>query len=320
MQSLVVSLFPQAVLALLSCVVLVLSTFIRPSKCLLSYIASAILIVVGVLCFQGYPENAFLSVGSYQIDSLTRLGLMAIFVHAGLYWLLVRPSLLKESFKEVESLTLILLSCLGMSLMVGSKQLLLTYLGIELMSLPLYALVVMNAHTRSIEAAIKYFITGAVASGLLLYGMSLVYVATGSLEYTLWSTSSSFFMSGSQMTLLSTGAVLMASGLFFKMGVVPFHMWVPDVYEGAPSSITAYISSIPKLVTSIVLIRLFSYSQPHLIAEWKNVLLISGVLSIVLGNIMALTQSSVKRMLAYSSIAHMGFIFFSFMGFYSTRN
>lgn len=317
MHSMVAMIFPQIILTFWACLALILSTICASAQKWMGYLGVGILLILSVLAFLGYPENGLLIEGGYAIDALTRFGLMIVFAHAAIYWVLARPSLVELGFKEAETYVLILISYIGMTLMIGSKQLLLTYVGIELMSLPLYALVVMTSSVQTIEAAVKYFLTGALASGLLLYGMSLVFAAYGSLDYGQWveMQASPILSSSSQTLVLAVGVMLMASGLFFKLGTVPFHMWVPDVYEGAPTPITAFISSAPKVATAIVLMRLSYYALPSMAVHWKNVFLLSGVASIILGNILAFRQSNIKRLLAYSSISHMGFILLALWAF-----
>jgi NADH-quinone oxidoreductase subunit N len=181
------------------------------------------------------------------------------------------------------------------------------YIGLELMSLSLYALVAADRDSaRSSEAAMKYFVLGALASGLLLYGMSMVYGATGSLE--LSAIAQSIYHQADNKTVLLFGLVFIVAGIAFKLGVVPFHMWVPDVYHGAPTAVTLLIASAPKIAAFAMAMRLLVNGMFDLAGQWQSMLMFLAVLSIILGNVAAIAQSNLKRMLAYSGISHMGFV------------
>jgi NADH-quinone oxidoreductase subunit N len=210
-----------------------------------------------------------------------------------------------------EFLSLLLFALLGMMVMMSANSFLSVYLGLELLSLCLYALVALNRDsTASVEAAMKYFVLGALASGLLLYGMSMIYGATGTLTIhevaqqieNLTATSSS------ARTLLVFGLVFVVAGLAFKLGVVPFHMWIPDVYHGASTAVTLVLGTAPKLAAFAMAMRLLVNGMLGLAADWQQMLAIMAVLSMVIGNLAAIAQSNLKRMLAYSTIAHMGFM------------
>ena len=210
-----------------------------------------------------------------------------------------------------EFLTLLLFALLGMMIMISANSLLAVYLGLELLSLCLYAMVALNRDSGpSVEAAMKYFVLGALASGLLLYGMSMIYGATGTLSITevarqienLAATSSS------ARTLLVFGLVFVVAGLSFKLGVAPFHMWIPDVYQGASTAVTLVISTAPKLAAFAMAMRLLVNGMLGLAADWQQMLAIMAVLSMAIGNLAAIAQSNLKRMLAYSTISHMGFM------------
>jgi NADH-quinone oxidoreductase subunit N len=192
------------------------------------------------------------------------------------------------------------------------------YLGLELMSLCLYSLVALNRDSAvSSEAAMKYFVLGAIASGLLLYGMSMIYGATGTLEITEVARGAARILRSDDPSkaVLAFGLVFIVSGLAFKVGVVPFHMWIPDVYHGAPSAVTLFISTGPKLAAFAMAIRLLvnalqplSGDTPQFQSGWQDMLVILSVLSMAIGNLAAIAQSNIKRMLAYSTISHMGFM------------
>lgn len=202
---------------------------------------------------------------------------------------------------------LVLFATLGMQVMISANHFLTLYLGLELLSLALYALVALDRDSaRSTEAAMKYFVLGALASGLLLYGMSMVYGATGTLEIS--AIARKLSDPTTNMEVLRFGLVFLVAGLAFKIGAVPFHMWIPDVYHGAPTPITLLIGSAPKLAGFAMAIRLLVDGLPTLAGEWQQMLMLLAVLSIALGNIVAIAQTNLKRMLAYSTISHMGFM------------
>jgi NADH-quinone oxidoreductase subunit N len=213
-----------------------------------------------------------------------------------------------------EFFSLALFSTLGMMVMISANHLLTLYLGLELMSLCLYSMVALQRDSaRSTEAAMKYFVLGALASGMLLYGMSMLYGATGTLSIP---EMAQRIASGEvRATILVFGLVFVVAGLGFKLGAVPFHMWVPDVYHGAPTAVTLLIGSAPKLAATGFTFRILAEAlgSPELVAEWQDMLVILAVLSMAVGNITAIVQTNIKRMLAYSTIAHMGFFLLGFL-------
>jgi NADH-quinone oxidoreductase subunit N len=206
-----------------------------------------------------------------------------------------------------EFFVLALFAMLGMMVMISSNHFLTLYLGLELLSLCLYAMVALNRDSAtSTEAAMKYFVLGALASGLLLYGMSMLYGATGSLE--IRQVSDTIASGGGNATVLVFGLVFVVAGLAFKIGVVPFHMWLPDVYHGAPNAMTLFIGSAPKIAAFAMAIRLLVNGLLPLAEHWQQMLALMAVLSFAIGNLAAIAQTNYKRMLAYSTISHMGFM------------
>ena len=203
--------------------------------------------------------------------------------------------------------TLTLEALLGIMLLISANNLIMVYLGLELLALSSYALVAYDRDSkRGSEAAMKYFVLGSMASGMLLYGMSMIYGATGSLD--LQQVAEAVKSIGSDDLMLTFGLVFLVVGLAFKLGVVPFHMWIPDVYHGAPVAITLFISSIPKMAAFAMAFRLLQTGLGELQSDWSQMLSVLAVLSIVLGNLAAIAQTNIKRMLAYSTISHMGFV------------
>ncbi len=211
-----------------------------------------------------------------------------------------------------EFYVLALFSMLGQMVMISGNNMLVTYLGLELMSLSLYALVALRRdHAVATEAAMKYFILGALASGFLLYGISMIYGATGTLDI---SEIAKVAGNGTvNKTILTFGIVFIVAGIAFKLGAVPFHMWVPDVYQGAPTAVTLLLGGAPKLATFAIAIRLLVEGLLPLAIEWQQMLLVLAVLSLAIGNLTAIAQTNIKRMLAYSTIAQIGFVLLGLM-------
>jgi len=206
-----------------------------------------------------------------------------------------------------ELYVLALFSLLGQMVMISGNNFLIIYLGVELMSLATYAMVALRrGNSGSTEAAMKYFVLGALSSGFLLYGMSMLYGATGSLDLT--EVAKATASGTANKTVLVFGLVFIVSGLAFKLGVAPFHMWVPDVYQGAPTSVTLLLGGAPKLAAFAICIRLLVEGLFPLAIDWQQMLTILAVLSMAVGNITAIVQTNIKRMLAYSTIAQMGFM------------
>jgi NADH-quinone oxidoreductase subunit N len=211
-----------------------------------------------------------------------------------------------------EYYVLVLYATLGMMVMISAANFLTLYLGLELMSLSLYGLVAIDRDsTRGTEAAMKYFVLGALASGMLLYGMSMIYGATGTLE--IGGVAQALYHGQADKTVLVFGLVFMVAGVAFKLGLVPFHMWIPDVYHGAPTAVTMFIGSAPKFAAFAMALRLLVYALFGLATDWQQMLLIMAVLSIGLGNLAAIAQTNIKRMLAYSAISHMGYMVLGLM-------
>ena len=218
-----------------------------------------------------------------------------------------RPYAASRDMLKGELFTLSMFSLLGICVMQSANNLLVVYLGLELMTLSLYALVALRRdHVDATEAAMKYFVLGALASGFLLYGLSMMYGATGSLDI-----SEIFKAIGTgqiNKSVLVFGTVFVVAGLAFKLGAVPFHMWVPDVYHGAPTAVTLLIAGAPKLAAFAITIRLLVEGMSGLGADWQQMLVVLAIGSMLIGNVVAIAQSNLKRLLAYSSIAQMGFM------------
>lgn len=211
-----------------------------------------------------------------------------------------------------EFFALVLFALLGMMVMISANHFLVLYMGLELLSLSLYAMVALQRDSAmATEAAMKYFVLGALASGLLLYGMSMLYGATGSLNINQVATVIQH--STGNHVVLTFGLVFIVAGLAFKLGVVPFHMWIPDVYQGAPTAVTLFIGSAPKIAAFAFVTRLLVEGLQGLVQDWQGMLAIMALLSMAIGNITAIAQTNIKRMLAYSTISHMGFLLLGFL-------
>jgi len=218
-----------------------------------------------------------------------------------------RDYLAERNLDKGEFYVLVLFATLGMMVMISASHFLTIYLGLEMLALSLYALVAIDRDSaRATEAAMKYFVLGAMASGLLLYGISMVYGAIGSLEIA--EVGQRIALGGGNKTVLVFGLVFVVAGLAFKLGVVPFHMWIPDVYHGAPTAVTLFIGSAPKLAAFAISLRVLVTGLAELSEHWQVMLTILAALSIALGNLAAIAQTNLKRMLAYSAISHMGFM------------
>jgi NADH-quinone oxidoreductase subunit N len=218
-----------------------------------------------------------------------------------------RPYAAERDMLKGELITLAMFSLLGIFVMLSANNFLVVYLGLELMSLSLYALVALRRdHPPATEAAMKYFVLGALASGFLLYGLSMMYGATGSLEI-----AEVFKVIGTgqgKRAVLVLGVVFVVAGLAFKLGAVPFHMWIPDVYQGAPTAVTVLVAGAPKLAAFAITIRLLVEGMSGVAQDWQEMLILLAVASMALGNVAAIAQTNLKRMLAYSTIGQIGFM------------
>jgi NADH-quinone oxidoreductase subunit N len=245
-------------------------------------------------------------------DMLADFLRIGCFVAVSLILFYSRSYLIARGMFRGEVFVLMLFALLGMQVMITGNNFLTLYLGLELMSLSLYALVASRRdHAQSTEAAMKYFVLGALASGMLLYGMSMIYGTTGSLD--LGQVAHAIDTRHSNPALLMLGLVFVVAGLAFKLAVVPFHMWVPDVYEGAPTPVTVLIGTAPKIAAFAMALRLLSQGLQGASFDWQGMLIVLSVLSMVLGNLIAISQTNIKRMLAYSTIANMGYMLLGFL-------
>jgi NADH-quinone oxidoreductase subunit N len=256
------------------------------------------------------PTRLYLFYGLFVSDAMSNLLKMVCYASVWAALVYSRQYLLDRGLLRGEFITLLLFSLLGMMIMISAASFLTVYLGLELMSLCLYAMVALNRDSaQSTEAAMKYFVLGALSSGLLLYGMSMVYGATGTLGITeVARVTSQLAGASADRAFLVFGLVFVVAGLAFKIGAAPFHMWIPDVYHGAPTPVTLVIGSAPKVAAFAMAVRVLINGLPDLAADWQEMLAVLALVSMAIGNITAIAQSNLKRMLAYSTIAHMGFM------------
>jgi NADH-quinone oxidoreductase subunit N len=308
--------YPEIFLLAMACVILIADLFVSDENRGMTYMltqltlagcAALTWLTAVYLSTAGEPVHTFsgMFVGDLMSDVLkliTYFGVMTILVYS-------RDYIAARGMFRGEFFALALFATMGMMVMISANHLLTLYLGLELLSLSLYAMVALQRDSgTATEAAMKYFVLGALASGMLLYGMSMIYGAAGSLELT--RIASVIADDGARNVVLVFGLVFLVAGIGFKLGAVPFHMWLPDVYHGAPTAVTLFIGSVPKLAAFAFVIRLLvqGLGAEEIQAHWQQMLAVMAVLSLILGNITAIAQTNIKRMLAYSTISHMGFL------------
>lgn len=299
---------PELVLLAMASLILLVDVFISERRRALTYFGvQATLIAAFLLAIAQYRHQSGLQVtfnGHYVIDKLAILLKLFIYVMSFGAFAYARPYIGERKIARGEYYILGLFCVIGMSVMASAYSLLTIYLGLELLSLPLYAMVASYKDSQqATEAAMKYFVMGALASGLLLYGISILYGLTGSIEI---SALAKLLHTAPSATVI-LALVFIISALIFKFGAVPFHMWVPDVYQGAPTSVTLFIASAPKIAAFGIAIRILVQALPELHFAWGQILIVIAFLSMFFGNLLAIAQSNIKRMLAYSSIAHIGY-------------
>ncbi|WP_294945556.1 NADH-quinone oxidoreductase subunit NuoN [Sulfurivirga sp.] len=300
---------PEIVLLTLTSLLLVADTFWSRTCRDCTYWATQItLVIVGWLVFSDFATQTQVTFdGSFVRDTLSDvLKLFIVVVSIGIF-LFSREYLLQNRAYYGEFFVLGLFGVLGMFVMVSAYNLITLYLGLEIMSLALYAMIAMQRHSdRASEAAMKYFVLGALATGMMLYGMSMLYGATGTLELT--GIAQKIASGEVDNAVLAFALVFIVIGLAFKLGAVPFHMWVPDVYHGAPTAMTLYLASAPKIAAFAMLYRLLWDGLQQALPDWQGMLVILAALSMVVGSVIAIAQTNLKRMLAYSGIGHVGFV------------
>ena len=301
--------YAEIFLLVMVCVILIVDLFLtNPAKTLTYMLVQLTLLgcaLITVLTHQ--PGVVHLFNNMFVDDLMSDVLKLLSYLTVSMVLVYSRSYLMVRGLFTGEFMVLTLFALLGMMVMISASHFLTLYMGLELLSLSLYAMVALQRDSAvATEAAMKYFILGALASGLLLYGMSMLYGATGTLEVA--AVSDAIQHGVQNKALLTFGLVFIVSGLAFKLGVVPFHMWVPDVYHGAPTAVTMLIGTAPKLAAFAFVMRILVEGLQPLMTHWSGMLVILAVLSMAVGNISAIAQTNLKRMLAYSTIAHMGFL------------
>lgn len=299
---------PEIFMFSMALVILLVDAFISSQQRIITYVLTqATLVVALIISIKNFSEPAAMVFNDMFIhDTMASILKIVIYVIVFFVFAYSRDYLKSRNMYRGEYFVLGLFGVVGMMVMVSAASMLTIYMGLELMSLSLYAMVAFQRDSpRATEAAMKYFVLGAMASGMLLYGMSMIYGVTASLDIA--TIRSVIASAGLDNMPLVFGLVFILVGLLFKLGAVPFHMWVPDVYHGAPTSVTMYISSAPKLAAFAIIMRLLVGGLEPLAASWQDMLIIISILSMTVGNVVAIAQTNIKRMLAYSAISHMGF-------------
>eukprot|EP01036_Dinobryon_divergens_P040554 gene40554-53630_t len=309
-----IAVYPEIILAVMACVILLVDLGVKSPMRTVTYVLTLITLAVvaaleaayatGGQTFYGFGKMVVVDPMGSWLKCFSCIALMVSLVYGRPY------AFDRDMLRGGEFFTLSLFALLGMFVMISGHNFLVIYLGLELLTLSSYALVALRRDdVQATEAAMKYFVLGALASGFLLYGLSMVYGATGSLDLAEVMKS----IAGGQATLkgsaqvLTLGLVFVVAGLAFKLGAVPFHMWTPDVYEGAPTPVTAFFAGAPKVAAMAMLIRVVTVSFGPITHDWQQIVVFLSIASMVLAAFAAIGQNSLKRLLAYSSIGHVGF-------------
>jgi NADH-quinone oxidoreductase subunit N len=298
-------------------IILLIDLFLsKPFKQVTYYLMQLSLLITGILAFNliGDPQVVIFG-GSFIMDNMASVFKVFMAGATMVAMVYTRHYLIQHTLFRGEYFILVLLSVLGMMVMVSGYSLLTLYLGLEILSLSLYTLIaIARERAGAVEAALKYFVLGAIASGLLLYGMSMIYGISGSININeIANFASGANLASRETLILNFGLVFLVIGIAFKLGAVPFHMWVPDVYQGAPTSVTMVLSTVPKIAAVAMLVRILIDGLSSMHAYWADLFMVLALLSIALGSVVALMQTNIKRMLAYSTISHIGFMMLGFV-------
>ena len=300
---------PEIMLLILLCVILIVDLFVEDERRAATFwLTIASLVITAWSVIASVPDGrTLLFDGSYVSDGLSQVLKLGVIGTVGVGFLYSRDYLRQTGLMKGEYYLLGLFGLLGMMIMISANSLLTMYLGLETLSLSLYALVAFDRNSaESAESAMKYFVLGAIASGSLLYGISWVYGMTGSLQFD--HIAAAVEADDINNMPLLFGMAFMIVGIAFKFGAVPFHMWSPDVYQGARTPVTLYIASAPKLAALALILRVLVDGLGDLHLAWQGMIMVVAVLSLIVGNVVAIAQTNIKRMLGYSAIAHVGFI------------
>ena len=275
------------------------------SQRMISYLGIALFLIAGALVL-GTPPRATVFNGAFIADGFARFIKITVLAGAALVLVMAQGYVERQKMNRFEFPVLVVFSVLGMMLMASANDFLTLYMSLELQSLALYVLAAFDRdNLRSTEAGLKYFVLGALSSGMMLYGISLIYGFAGTTSF---AKVAMIVQSGGVSLGLLFGLVFLISGLAFKVSAVPFHMWTPDVYEGAPTPITAFFSASPKIAAMALFVRAMVSSFPDATDQWRQIIIFISILSMALGAVAAIGQNNIKRLMAYSSIANMGYI------------
>lgn len=300
---------PEIFLLTMASVILILDLFVSDRNRFTTYALTQLTLVGCALISVSTttPDIVYTFNNMFVDDAMADVLKVCIYISVSVMLVYSRDYLATRDLFKGEFFVMILFAMLGMMVMISANHFLTLYIGLELLSLSLYTLVALQRDSgQASEAAMKYFVLGALASGMLLYGMSIVYGTTGSLDIT--QISHKLLDDGvSHKTALVFGLVFIVAGIAFKLGAVPFHMWLPDVYQGSSTAVTLFLGTAPKLAAFAFTLRLLAQGLPALLADWQQMLIVMAILSMLIGNLAAIAQSNLKRMLAYSTISHMGF-------------
>ncbi len=306
--------YPEIFLLFMVCVVMLADLFAGEKNRYLAFYLSLLTLAGAALitCGVASSDIRYTFFGMFVGDAMSDTLKLLIYPTVAAVLVYSRSYISARGLLRGEFFSLSLFATLGMMVMVSANHLITLYLGLELLALSLYAMVALQRESAiATEAAIKFFVLGALASGFLLYGMSMLYGATGTLQLP---ELTKVIQSGkADHEIFIIGLVFVVAGISFKLSAVPFHMWAPDVYEGAPTAVTLFIGSAPKLAAFGFVMRLLVEGLGDLVADWQGMLVILAVASMAVGNIVAIAQQNIKRMLAYSTISHMGFVLLGFI-------
>ena len=310
-----IAVYPEIFLLIMACVVMLADLFFKGAEHRVAYGLTLFTLLVLVVLSAAYYVAGF---DLFAMDRMVIVDPMAMLlklfttVATGMSLIYARRYALDRGMWGGELFSLALFALLGQFVMISGNNLLVIYLGLELLSLALYALVALRRDSAlATEAAMKYFVLGALASGFLLYGMSMIYGATGSLDLAV--AFKTISLEPLNRAALVMGIVFIVAGLAFKLGAAPFHMWIPDVYQGAPTAVVLLVGGAPKLAAFAMSIRLLVEGLFPLAMDWQQMLVVLAVLSMAIGNFAAIAQTNLKRMLAYSTIAQIGFMLLGLM-------
>ncbi|HBV22079.1 MAG TPA: NADH-quinone oxidoreductase subunit NuoN [Nitrosomonas sp.] len=306
--------YSEIFLLVMVCVVMLVDLAAGEKRRYITYLLTqAILLGCAFLTFISFSaETTYTFSGMFVDDAMADILKIMVYVTVSAVLIYSYTYVKERGILTGEFFSLILFATLGMMVMISASHFLTLYIGLELLSLSLYVLVALKRDSIvATEAAMKFFVLGALASGFLLYGMSMVYGATGYLHIN--NVSEAIRNGVGNHEVLVVGLVFIVAGIGFKLSAVPFHMWAPDVYQGAPTAITLFIGSAPKFAAFAFVMRLLIEGMGEMVADWQGMLVILAVLSMAVGNIAAIAQTNIKRMLAYSTISHMGFLILGFI-------